>query len=211
LRTGRGATTAFVGKTTDASNGSACATTGVCAIGDIVDWTTFANRWRSFGPNGSAFPAADHRGRCTSGSCAVWDWRLSASDAALRNLSGDGATANEPFIPGAPCPSAVHGDRALTDRAVTAEIAGDGVGDDDHWCREGERCGLPNTFLINALEIFFDEAGDDDGLCESDEACVFSPNFGAYQGEGDLDNRTCQFTDGVVHGVVMHGYPQNGG
>jgi hypothetical protein len=63
---------------------------------------------------------------------------------------------------------------------------------------------------VNALERFFDGAGDDDGLCESDEACVYSPNIGAYQGEGDANGGSCTFTNGAVRGVTLVARADNG-
>ena len=68
----------------------------------------------------------------------------------------------------------------------------------------------PNTFLVNATEVFDDAIGDDDGLCESLEACIYSPNFGSYQGEGDYLSQTCIFSNGTVSGVTMYAYPSNG-
>jgi hypothetical protein len=56
-----------------------------------------------------------------------------------------------------------------------------------------------------------DEVGDENGLCESHEHCIFSPNFGAYQGEGDpYGGGSCVFANGVVYDVTMHAYPVNG-
>ncbi len=67
---------------------------------------------------------------------------------------------------------------------------------------------IGNTYLINAIEIFEDSVGDDDGLCESNEDCIYSPNYGAYQGEGDyLSGGTCNFSDGSVSTVNMYAYP----
>jgi len=62
---------------------------------------------------------------------------------------------------------------------------------------------------VNASELLFDGTGDDDALCESGEACVYSPNFGAYQGEGAL-TAPCTFLDGTVRGVSMRAYSRNG-
>ena len=61
----------------------------------------------------------------------------------------------------------------------------------------------------DAEELLHDDVGDDDTLCESNERCVVAPNFGAYQGTGDLEGRTCTFQGGVVTGVTMYGYPTN--
>ena len=118
---------------------------------------------------------------------------------------------------GAPCPAAVHGNYILDDQQHRAyypginaiEVIGDGLGNDDGICEIGEECF--NRFLVNAVEILGDRVGDDDGLCESGERCIYSPSFGAYQGEGDyLSAGTCLFSDGMVRGVMMYAYPQNG-
>ena len=44
----------------------------------------------------------------------------------------------------------------------------------------------PTVFLAHAFELFGDRVGNDNGVCELNEACVYSPNLGAYQGEGPL-------------------------
>ena len=91
--------------------------------------------------------------------------------------SGDGININDRFNPGAACPVAVDGDAHLVD-------------------------GQGNVFLVNALERVADGRGDDDGLCESAEACIYSPHFGAYQGEGTLLG-PCVFANGTVSDVEM--------
>ena len=105
-----------------------------------------------------------------------------------RNRVVSGTTDNAPFQNGAACPSQIHGNVTLTDKKTT-----------------------PNTYLKHALEVPLDGIGDDDGLCESSETCIYSPNFGAYQGEGDYTTLTCVFQDGTIVGVKMHAYPLNGG
>jgi hypothetical protein len=146
----------------------------------IADWSHFETIHRVWGVDGTAFPADDNRGDCGSGTCRIWDWRLSAAETELLNFNGG-------FQEDAPCPDSVHGNLALTDGQTT-----------------------PNIFLPNATEILFDPLGDDDGLCETGEACVFSPNFGFYQGEGELTLGTCIFQDGLVAGVQMYAYSANG-
>jgi hypothetical protein len=183
-------TASFAGKVTDdTENGTA--PNGVAPYAPNLNWLGFESRYRGFGREGGAFPADDHRGNCTAGTCRIWDVRLRAADTALRNRSGDGATANEPFVGGQACPAAAGGRRTLRDPRTAAGV-----------------------FLVNALEIMDDagvNAGDDDGLCESTEACVYSPNFGAYQGEGRLeDAQPCVFSGGGVADVVLIAYPENG-
>ncbi len=200
---------AFTGRLVDDEPANISDANGQRAYDAIDDWTRFSNAWRTWGRSGSAFPNSDHRGPCISGeTCAIWDWRLNAADAAIRNVHGS-------FTPGAPCPASAHGDQALTDRLLIpfydgingVEAIGDGVGDEDGVCEVGDLCA--NRFLIRALELVDDGVGDEDGLCESDEVCVYSPNVGAYQGEGEL-GAPCQFVDGAVTRVILHGYLQNG-
>lgn len=187
LVTGIDFTNSFFGKvTSDTSNTSH--TAGLSSYSLTMDWLSFDNLSRVWGNDGSSFPNADNGNRCSSGNCRIWDWRISSSDTMIRNKSGDGLTANEPFIANSTCPSAVNGNYTLTDLATP-----------------------PHTFLVNALEIMGDEIGNENGLCESNEACTYSPNFGAYQGEGDyLSNGTCLFVDGTISGVKMYAYPTNG-
>lgn len=63
--------------------------------------------------------------------------------------------------------------------------------------------------VLDAVEIIGDGIGDDDLLCESDEACMASPNVGAYQGHGELVDAGA-FTDGVITGVTLLRYANNG-
>lgn len=93
---------------------------------------------------------------------------------------------NGTFVAGSACPTSVHGSTSTTSGA-----------------------GLP--MLINATELL-GTGGNNDGTCNSNESCVFSPNFGAYQGEpGTLSSAPCLFTDGTITGVTMYGYTTNGG
>jgi hypothetical protein len=185
LRTGFDASGIFAGRIATNDIANASDTNGGQAFASISDWVSFDNAWRVWGKaDVTAFPADADVGRCVSGDCRIWDYRLSAGDAQLRNTSGDGRNPNTAFVDGAPCPDAVDGDRVLGDRQN-------------------------QTYLINATEMYEDGVGDDDGLCESGEACIYSPNFGAYQGEGSLD-ATCIFADGAVQDVTMYAYAQNG-
>jgi hypothetical protein len=150
------------------------------AASSITDWTDLGSPYQSWGVD-AAYGSAASRTTCNSGTCAVWDWRLVAGST-LAGRSGDGTTPNDPFVVDGSCPGAADGDRAIT----TAP----GV-----------------TYLVNATEIMFDGRGNDDGLCESNEACVYSPNLGAYQGDGDYRGRRCAFADGAIAGVDLFAYP----
>jgi len=171
--------------TTDATNGSN--TNGTETFGVITNWTTFANRYRTWGMDGGDFPVGGNRGRCEAGTCRIWDWTLNNLDNQIYNRSNDGVNPNALFVNGNPCPAAVHGNKSLIDQQAA-----------------------PQTFLINAVEIDNDGFGDDDGLCENNDHCIYAPNFGAYQGEGAYVGNTCTFTNGNVTGVTMYNYTTNG-
>jgi hypothetical protein len=147
-----------------------------------LNWVSFASFYRGWGRDSdSPYPHASHRSRCT-GTCRIRDVSLSASDTLFTNRSGDGRNDNEPFTPGATCPSAAHGNRAVTDRRSSS-----------------------NTFLTSAVEDVTDGVGDDDGLCESEERCLYAPNFGAHQGDrAALEAGPCLFEDGLVSGVSLY-------
>jgi hypothetical protein len=188
LVTGIDLTNSFFGKvTSDSANASH--TNGIRDYASVTDWFNFDNLYRLWGPDGSVFPNSDHTSQCVFGvDCRIWDWRLRSTDSMLLNRSGDGVNSNEPFVAGSACPAAINGNYALTDLSTPAK-----------------------TFLVNAVEIMDDEIGNDNGLCESSESCIYSPNFGAYQGEGDYSqNGTCTFVDGTITDVRMYAYPQNG-
>lgn len=183
------AASSFVGKVVSNDSINPSDSSGSQSFASITDWTNFDNFYRAWGKDGSAFPNANNIGTCTSGTCRIWDLRLSASDTVFRNRTGNGTSANNAFVAGAACPTEVTGNKTLTDQRIPA-----------------------NVFLVNAMEILNDDFGDDDGLCESFESCLYAPNFGAYQGEGDyLAAGTCLFQNGTVKNVKMYAYPTNGG
>lgn len=164
-------------------------TSGQAGFSSLDSYSEMDSFWRAWGKTGSSFNDPAMRNACISGlTCQIWDWRLKSTDTVLRNTTGDGVSQNSAFVAGTICPTAIHGNRTATDKQSA-----------------------PNTFLINAFEIIDDSIGDDDGLCESNEACIYSPNYGAYQGEGDYTAAgTCTFQNGTVTGVQMYAYPTNG-
>ncbi len=181
----------FIGKVTTTDTSNSTNTNGLEAYTSALDWFDFSTILRGWGVDGGAFPSTTNYGRCSSGNCRIWDWRLSKSDTVLRNASLNGDSQNQVFVPGATCPQAVNGNTAVTDP-------------------EG------HIFLPNAMEINFDYVhnpnGNNNGLCESNEACIYMPNIGSYQGEGDpFSQAPCIFQNGTVTNVTMYAYPTNGG
>jgi hypothetical protein len=178
-----------------------------------ANWVTLDNDFRAWGRPGSTFPASNQTGLATTSTdVKVYDWRLLSTDTVALNKHGA-------FTNGAACPASVHGDQVINDNQqqdyftgiVALENNGAAGGDNDGICEAGELC--LNRFLKKAMEITMDNIGDDDGLCESNETCIYTPNVGAYQGEGDYTTQSCTFTNGGaggVTGVTMKGYPTNG-
>lgn len=182
--TGLDVTGSFVGKVTsnDTANGSD--SSGTATYSATMDWLNFDNWYRSWGLNAANWTTTV--GQCNTGTCRIWDWRLKATDTALRNRLGTA------FVAGTTCPAAVHGNKTMTDQQAS-----------------------PRTFLLNAFEIVdnyrLNPNGNNNGLCESGEACIYTPNLGAYQGEGDFEAAgTCTFQNGTVSNVQMYAYPTNG-
>jgi hypothetical protein len=105
---------------------------------------------------------------------------LSVSDTEVINRTKNGNNTNDSFVSGVACPDILDGNDYIQDLMTNS-----------------------NKFLLHATEINFDGPGDDDGLCESGEACVYSPNFGYYQGEGNLTS-SCVFTGGVNTGDLTN-------
>lgn len=159
----------------DAANDSD--NTGVMSFASILDWVSFDHFLRGWGA-----PAG---GRCTSGTCQIWDFRLSALDTQVRNTTANGSAQNASFNNGDPCPAFLNGNVTSVD--VNAS---------------------PKTFLRNAIEIL-GSGGNNNGLCESNETCLYTPNFGAYQGSGDYLQKSCVFSasGGPVTGVTIYAYP----
>jgi len=167
---------------------------GVQSYNSITDWFRFENLMRVWAKDGSAFPHSNNRAIGSGATLfRIWDWSIRSTDQQILNRSLNGNLENEPFLENQTCPSAVHGNQAITDSS-NIEIYGIN-GNDNGLCEAGEACLPANTFLLHAYEIVMDDIGNDNGLCESNEACVYSPNIGYDQGSGELVK--CNFDDGI--------------
>ncbi|MCM2277255.1 MAG: hypothetical protein NDJ89_04210 [Oligoflexia bacterium] len=153
---------------------------GGAAFESITDWLNFENPWRGWGPDWAQL--------CEAGAlCRIFDFRVLASDTRIRNTTGNGASQNPGFQNGELCPPLLDGNVVTVDQSTP-----------------------PRTYLRNAIEILGREGGNHNGFCESGETCLYTPNFGAYQGEGDFTTKSCVFKDGIVSGVKIYAYPVNG-
>ena len=155
-------------------------TDGQLAFASVTDWINFDNLFYQWGDAtvfGNPVDSSNHDSCEDSGTCGIWDWRFAVGDTVIQSINGA-------YVNNSTCPASVHGNVATTDNHTSA-----------------------NTFLLHAEEVIGDELGDEDGLCESSEACIYSPNLGAFQGEGDYTTQNCTFQDGAVTGVTMYSYP----
>lgn len=157
----------------------------ILSLGSVSQWFDFENLFRTIGKLSSVLDSTS-QGRCVSGTCGIWDWRLSVSSTALLNRSGDGLNSNSTFISGS-CDGEVDG----ATRYITA----------------------PNgtTFMRSAFEIYGDDIGNDNGLCEQNEDCIYAPNVGMYQGHGNyVSHNVICTTTGTMSGIKIFEYPSNG-
>ncbi len=136
------ASTAFVGRVSSDAN----AATGASAYGAIASWQGFDNRWRLWGKAGSSGIDVSARGACTTGDeCGIWDYTPGASSP-LRDSNVKPMDLATPFA------SANWTWEYIRTRygqynylRATAEILGDGLGNEDGWCDASEECLLsPN-------------------------------------------------------------------
>lgn len=181
----------IVGKVMHDDSANSSDVLGSSLFSAITDFISFENPFRIWGQEGNTFPHSTNSGQCMSGNCRIWDYRLKADTNNIAYNSTEAVTVkNAAFVPGATCPAHLHGNKvsAFTNDTPTTV-----------------------TFLTHAVEIAGDGWGNDNALCESNEECIYTPNFGAYQGEGDYyHNGTCLFQNGIVANVKLYAYPING-
>lgn len=180
-----GQVTSDTTNTSDAS-GIASYPGGLTTLLSLLNFDSF---YRSWGLPGT-FPLNTVRGQCTTGSCQIWDSRILTTDTVLRDRSANGNTANSslftfPGTTGGTCPAEINGNDTIA--AWTGS----------------------KVFMKNAIEITDPQSsayglvGNHDGLCESNEACIYTPNIGAYQGEGSLATGSC-VTSGAVNAATLY-------
>jgi len=156
----------FVGKvaTPDAVNQSAANPTG--PFFSVTDWTRFVDRFRGWGVESTdAFPAASTGGRCflaPVSDCRMWDWSLMVGPARLMG-NATGRLVNHVWYRATPpasqadCNALVRGSFFIPTgppgvnvcQSVVLlgaiEVAGDGIGNDNGLCENGETCWMaPN-------------------------------------------------------------------
>lgn len=135
---------------------------------------------------GVAFPNSLHSGNCTSGYCAIFDWRLKTSGLSLNDSL---SAASSTYSGASNCP--------MTGTSAFSYI---------------NSISATTYILPNAAELLFDDVGNDNGVCETNERCLYQPHIGAYLGEGDFiqnanANGICNFAGGAVSGVTLFAYP----
>ena len=192
----------FTGKVTSDDTKNANDTNGTAAFPldpAVFDWTHFANAYRGWGLDGSAFPEPNQRGRWSSGAGRIWDWSVSTGD----NGKGSGPALLGVLALPTGSETLTHiwsGTPARFDNAgCNAMVAGSTL--------NGSNC--ETTFLRNAVEIPGDGVGNDNALCESGETCLYTPNIGSYQGHGNVVSAG-NFTSGTLTGITLMKYATNG-
>lgn len=162
----------------------------------LFDWTHFDNNLRSWGLDGSAFPANNQQGRWSTGPGRIWDWSVSSGDTgnaggpALRGVLAV-PTGNDTFT----STWGIGNDSADCEAMVAGSIYNNGL--------------CETTFLRYAVELPEDGIGNDNTLCESGESCLYTPNIGSYQGHGNLVSAGT-FTAGTLAGITLMKYGTNG-
>lgn len=205
--TGISLSATFVGQTTSDSRNSSN-TGGTQPFGTITDWLNFENQFRGWGKQG-VFPTSAVTGRCSSGTCQIWDWSLKSTDTVARNVNA--------------CPNGT---------IVDTHQWSDTTAPNQAYCDANYKGSKLNgstcitTFLRNAVEIFGDGVGNENGICESNEQCLYTPNIGAYQGHSSDSTNTVKLipasqtsattttcadvTTGTVSNVKLWKYDTNG-
>jgi hypothetical protein len=175
-------------QTADTKNAHTSTTLG-CS--EITDWAHFSSPWRGWSVGAASdfdfLTAANGRHGSSTPSCRMIDLALLTGDDKLRGAYGT-------FTADRACPTSVDANVAAN---VLTAVGG----------------GAPN-YLRAAVELVGDlehnSSGNQNGLCESNEGCLFTPNRGAYQGQGYLFG-PCTFTDGsMVAGVNLYAWQTNG-
>ena len=176
----------------------------------IDDWFSFSARGRHWGkpPSRPHFPNVEAFGRCvptgttTDPGCAIWDWRPTQADSALRDPLGDDVVTRLAAL--------VQPEHARTQvwsaqaASACAEIPGASF--------SGGLCST--RFLAHAFELR-DGRDNDNGLCEPGEHCMLNRNRGAYPGHGADAPVDPQQPNGPVNvpdfgDVTLRFYAENG-
>ena len=145
--------------------------------------------------DGATFPNNSLQGFTGTGTTTIFDFRVSNLDQFHQSSffgnvnNGTNTNRNGAFPNGTNCFSQLDGTNVLIQP---------NTGD---------------TYLMHAVEISFDELGDDDTLCEANENCMYTPNRGAFQGEGDVYSQQCIFSNGGagLSGIEIYARPNEFG
>jgi len=182
----------------DLANGSAgWSGSNEISYHSITDWFNFLNPWRAFGaevatPSDLLSPDVPGAERVCESSdvCEVYDWSLTTQSMSnsLRRRTGDYISANTVTGSGRDyAHTTLQGSE--TSLACPAEVRGSGASVE--WTLPSLSGGAPRTVLKLAVEKLFDGVGNDDGWCDASEVCIYTPNFGAYQGDASQGLGPC--------------------
>jgi uncharacterized cupredoxin-like copper-binding protein len=181
--------TAFAGETSDSVNTSDDAD-GEATYSLTMDLLSFENPYRAWGLDGTYLDSTV-RGACDglTDECQIRDWRADAADGILRNRL--------------PVPTSTDAVTFTHTWTVSGETECDAI-PGATW--DSSDC--TSDLLQHAREFTGDAVGNDNLLCEAGERCLYTPNIGAYQGEGALQSAGF---GGVGNTVELLKYAVNGG
>lgn len=153
-----------------------------------IEWFSFESFFKAFGIEDASFPSTNSRNRFGSGTGRIYDYRPISAAAAVLNHSHSLTTPNSQIQANQDCPQELAAENIIQLNS--------------------------KKYLKNAIEIPGLSIGNNNGLCEDNEICLYTPNYGAYQGEGDYWNNECYFTNSnqvnSVKNVKIYFYPTNG-
>ena len=188
-------TPVFMGQATPDSVNASDGDIGTALYETITDWSDFENRWRAWGEDGPAFPNETIPGVCrTNGeTCAIYDWRLSVTDAVLQDALGS------PYV--------VNATTDAVSYTFPTQINTESECNQFSGVWDSPIAGFCSLyFLRRALEIQGDGIGNDNAMCESGEDCIRLSHVGGYQGTGDLVSVQSIGTGGLVENVTLYEY-----
>jgi len=195
----------FIGKVLFDDPANSSDINGGATVTQLDDWLNFENSYRSWGLDGDSYPAINNKGPLPS--CDNYGNTNQTATNETDCLAYGGIWRTDGRIWDW---SLALGDNGDNGSPVLHEVLSLPSADDTithTWSDTSS-----TTFLKHAVEILGDAVGNDNGLCESNEACIFTPNIGAYQGEGELipAGPIVDSISGGLTGVILYRYETNG-
>lgn len=185
LRTGVNQAATYLGKVQEDDAANASDMSGLVDYLATLDWTSFDSELRVWGVDGlpgEAFPHDSHRGPVPSCSARRDIYRTEAECVAnANNVQPPPVWQDTGRIWDF---RLALGDTGYNGLPAALDVLG--LPDGDDYAVHAWSGGGQSVYLRRAVELLGDGAGNENALCESGETCLYTPNFGAYQGHGDI-------------------------